>query len=444
MSFRPDISFYMPGHNGRVGPGTPLWDMPLSGKHTADSAFQNPCDPFTVGEYFLAAQNFLTRDNGEMLCRAVSSLADNAGRIQSLAVSLEKHGAFYHPLKITITTRLCPSIYLVLNGAVKEPGLGLIKTEHQSLASMAKKVVPSFIPRVFGAGEITLHGRKTAFFMGEWFAGFCEFHVTQTPGGNQMALWQDDGTHMVIFWHHAARIYEKIAYVLTAYYDIHTGHEIYPWHHAAGDFVAAAGAMQTGDVRLITIRGTAPVNDAAQDTTASGAHLLSCLVLYFLNLTLRMRLDRLDGTGPMVFLPNIVLDATIKGVLTALDHRANGFLGAGTEEPPVPKDICPVFVDFVNGFSQAQLKNIMANIVDAWHPDPAEPALVRENLCSHCSRICQVLQVQYSDFPGHGGKNRCNPGFFIDMCKQKFYICNGILLKVYLGIGWCLQDNYLK
>ncbi len=392
MSFRPDISFYMPGHNGRVGPGTPLWEMPLSGKHTADSSFQNPCDPFTVGEYFLAAQNFLITDNGEMLCRAVRSLAETDGRIQSLAISLEKHGAFYHPLKITIATQNCSCLHLVLNGAVKEPGLGLIKTEYQLLSSMALTVVPSFIPRVFGAGEVMLHGRKVAFFLGEWFAGFCEFHVTRTPGENQVAVWQDDDTQMVIPWHHAVRIYEKTAYVLTAYYDIHTGHAIYPWHHAAGDFVVATETLQTGDVRLITIRGTAPVVERASDTSASGAHLLSRLLFYFLNLTLRMRVDRLDGTGPMVFLPQIVLDATIKGVLTALNHRANGFLGAGTEEPPVPEDICPVFVDFVKGFSQAQLKDIMENLVDAWHPNPAEAALVRENIYSHCSRIYRVLK----------------------------------------------------
>lgn len=419
MSLRPDISFYMPGHNSRVGPGSPVWDMPLSGKNTVDSRggndrkpaaanhfFQNPCEAFTVGEYFLAAQNFLIRDNSDMLYRAVTSLAENCGRIQALDISLEKHGAFYHPLKITIATRFCSPLYLVLNGAVKEPGLSLIKTEFQLLANMASRVVPSFIPRVFGAGEIRSTGKIAAFFLGEWFAGFCEFHVTRISGENQVAVWQDDGTHMVIFWHQAARIYEKIAYVLTAYYDIHTGNEIYPWHHAAGDFVVAAGALQTGDVRLITVRGTAPVVDAARDTSAPGAHLLSCLLFYFLNLTLRMRLDRLDGTGPMVFLPQIVLDATINGVLTALDHRANKSPGAGAEDPPVPEDICRVFVDLVNGFSQTQLKDIMVNLVDFWPPDAAELELVHENLFSHCSRICQVFKRSWSDFYGQSTKNR--------------------------------------
>jgi len=403
MSFRPKISFYMPGHSGQIGPGSPLWDMPLSGKKNKtgqkgtnpaaeNRSFQQPCDAFTVGEYFLAAQNFLIRDYSDILCRAVTSLADNCGRIQALDISLEKHGAFYHPLKITIATQFSPPLYLVLNGAVKEPGLSLVKTEFQSLENMASRVVPSFIPRVFGAGEIRSAKRIVAFFLGEWFVGFCEFHVTRTPNGNQVAVWRDDDTHMVISWHQAARIYEKIAYILTAYYDLHTGHEIYPWHHAAGDFVAAAGDLQIWDVRLITVRGTAPVVDAEQLASASGAHLLSCLVFYFLNLTLRMRLDRLDGTGPMVFLPQIVLDATIKGVFTALDHRSNELMGAGAEDPPVPADICHVFVDLVNGFSQAQLTDIMVNLVEAWPPDAAELELVHENLLPHCAGICKALK----------------------------------------------------
>ena len=419
MSPSLDISFYMPGHNGRIGPDSFLWDMPLSGKHTADSSggngrqsaaanstLQNPCDPFTVGEYFLAAQNFLVSDNGEMLCRAVTALADNGNRIHSIAISLEKHGAFYHPLKITIATQNGSFFYLVLNGAVKEPGLALIKTEYALLASMALRVTPAFIPKVFGAGDITSRKRTVAFFLGEWFAGFCEFHVTRISGENQVAVWQDDGTCEVIFWHQAARMYEKIAYVLTAYYDIHTGHAIFPWHHAAGDFVVRAGPLQAGDVRLITIRGTAPVVDAAWDTSDSGVHLLSSLLFYFLHLTLRMRLDRLDGTGSLVFLPQIVVDATIKGMLTALDHRANGFLGPGTEDAPIPHDICPVFVDFVNEFSQARLMDIMENLVDVWHPDPAESALVRENIPLHCAGICRGLQEPCSDFSGHEVKNR--------------------------------------
>jgi hypothetical protein len=423
MNFRPDISFSMPGYNDRVGPDSPVWDMPLSGKKNSEvdqneisqtgikpfaakSFFPNTCEAFTVGEYFLAARNFLITDNSDMLYRAVTSLSDKCGRIQAIDISLEKHGAFYHPLKITIATQSCSPLYLVLNGAVKEPGLTLVKTECRLLANMASRVIPSFIPRAFGAGEITVNGKKAAFFLGEWFAGFCEFHVTRTSNGNQVAVWQDDGTHMVIPWQTAAGIYEKIAYILTAYYDIHTGNEIYPWHHAAGDFVAAAGALQTWDVRLITIRGTAPVKNAAGDISAPGAHLLSCLLFYFLNLTLRMRLDRMDGTGPMVFLPQSILDATIKGVLTALDHRANGFLGAGTEDPPVPKDICPVFVDFVNGFSQAQLKDIMANLVDAWPSDAAERELVHENLFFHCAGICQVLKMPWPGFHGQSTKNR--------------------------------------
>jgi len=105
-----------------------------------------------------------------------------------------------------------------------------------------------------------------------------------------------------------------------------------------------------------------------------------------------MRLDRLDGTGPLVFLPQIVLDAAIKGVLKALKHRAQGLIGRHTDTTfPVPVDLPSAFVDFISGFSQEQLMGIMTNLMDAWHPDAGEKDLVQENLFSHCCRICKTF-----------------------------------------------------
>jgi hypothetical protein len=406
MTFHPEITFYMPGQARAVLPGSLVWQMPLSGNIGHDRqksgnkknivrniALQNAADAFTVGDYFLAARSFLTGNQGRMLTEAVTSLAENCGRILTIDICLEKHGAFYHPLEITVKTQRSSPLYLVLNGAVTEPGRTLIKTEHQLLGRMSGQVVPSFIPRVFGTAKIACARRKAAFFLGEWFAGFSEFHVTRTSSGNQVAVWKNDGEHVLITWDRAAGIYEKIAYVLTAYYDMHTGHEIYPWHHAAGDFVVNFAKDAPLDVRLITVRGYGPLTEMAQDASAPGVKLLACLLFYVLNLTLRMRLDRLDGTGPLVFLPQIVLDATIKGVLKALEHRAEGGLGRNTDTLPAPVDLQPAFVHFISGFSCEQLMGIMTNLMDAWHPDAGEQDLVQENFFSHCCRICKIFEA---------------------------------------------------
>jgi hypothetical protein len=406
MTFHPQITFSVPGHARAVIPGSPLWQMPLSGKmgHNRQKSgnkktiarnisLQNAADAFTVGDYFLAARDFVIRNQGQMLYEAVTSLAENCGRIVTIDICLEKHGAFYHPLKITVNTQRFSPLYLVLNGAVTEPGLTLIKTEHQLLGDMSGKVVPSYIPRIFGTAKIARVRREAAFFLGEWFAGFSEFHVTPTSSGNQVAVWENDGEHVLITWDQAAGIYEKIAYVLTAYYDIRTGHEIYPWHHAAGDFVVNFAKDAPLDVRLITVRGYASLGEMRQDSFAPGVKLLACLLFYFLNLTLRMRLDRLDGTGSLVFLPRIVLDATIKGALKALEHRAEGRLGRDADTLPAPVDLQPAFAHFISGFSREQLMGIMTNLMDVWHPDAGEQDLVQENLFSHCCRICKTFEA---------------------------------------------------
>jgi hypothetical protein len=45
-------------------------------------------------------------------------------------------------------------------------------------------------------------------------------------------------------------------FLLTAYYNIDTGEQIFPWHHAAGDFVVTPLA-EGFPVKLIAVRGYA-------------------------------------------------------------------------------------------------------------------------------------------------------------------------------------------
>ncbi|MCF8139353.1 MAG: hypothetical protein K9K63_18810, partial [Desulfotignum sp.] len=235
----------MPGHIP-VTSESGLWDMPLSGK----TGTENSCAEWTIGDYFEAAHTFLTRGQGEMVRLAVSCLAPDPGPIHALKVCLEKHGAFYHPLKITAVTGSA-TVTLVLNGAVRDPGLTLIETEHRLLVRLADQVVPAWIPRVFGARTFTAKKGRIGFFLGQWFDRFCEFHITRTVKDYQVAIWKDDGTHAPVPWHRAEKIYEQIACVLTDYYEKDTGLEIFPWHLAAGDFVV----NPHGEVRLITVRG---------------------------------------------------------------------------------------------------------------------------------------------------------------------------------------------
>ncbi len=218
--------------------------------------------------------------------------------------------------------------------------------------------------------------------MGQWFNGFHEFHVTLTARGDQVAVWKDDGTHDQVPWHQAETIYENIAWVLTAYYDIETGHEIFPWHHAAGDFVTDV----RGEVRLITVRGMGLLTEMPFETSDEEVKRLFRLLFYFLNLTLCMRLDRLDGTGPVVWLPDGVLDATVRGMRRSLIDRS-----AQRSQTQDASGQWARFLAFARRFGSDQLYDILTHLLEDRHFSAAEAKLARKNLDSHCARIKQIL-----------------------------------------------------
>jgi hypothetical protein len=235
---------------------------------------------------------------------------------------------------------------------------------------------------VFGTGVHFTGKGAAGFFLGQWFDGFYEFHVTRTAQGDQVAVWKDDGTHDPIPWHQAETIYENIARVLTAYYDVDTGHEIFPWHHAAGDFVTDT----RGEVRLITVRGMGLLTEMPFETSEGEVKRLFRLLFYFLNLTLCMRLDRMNGTGSLVWLPERVLDATVKGMRRSLTD--------GSVQRSGTRDLSGQwsrFVAFAGRFDPQQLHDIMSHLLEDRHFSPAEAQLIRKNLDLHCTRIGQIM-----------------------------------------------------
>jgi len=88
-------------------------------------------------------------------------------------------------------------------------------------------------------------------------------------------------------------IYHQASSILTCFYDVETFEEIFPWHHAAGDFVArrANGEM---DLKLVAARQYAARVGFPED---SPQDRIMALVMFLTNLTVRMRLDRIDGVG---------------------------------------------------------------------------------------------------------------------------------------------------
>jgi len=377
--------FFISGEEKEVFPDSQLYKLPLSGKNTGfstdiSSEHKTRDLGFTIGDYFSAAHKFLVKDYFSILrsgLEAVFNRPVQTDHIIKITVFLEKHGAFYHPLKIQVSLYESQTCSFVLNGAVSVPGLSLIKTEYHLIASLNKAHSKHYLPYVFGLDFIKTDKGRIGFFLGEWFEGYKEFHAADDQDRRQIVIWESDGRCHYVSETDALEIYQQISRILTYYYDIETFEQISHWHHAAGDFIVKQ-EEQVLRVRLITARGYAPVTEFDAEEENKKMHILPSLLLFLLNLTLRMRLDRLNGTGKITMLGKRVITATLEGFLQALDEKSS-FYDYG--------DLRSVFTEFFRQFSSGQLIEIMGNILESYYHDPSEITLIKENLESHCKTL---------------------------------------------------------
>lgn len=371
----PVFGFFISGDKTEVFPGSRLYNLPLSGEKTGI---------LTVGDYFSAAQLFLSKNDFLLLKSGLQSSCQSifqTDQIRQIILFLEKHGAFYHPLKVQVSLSEGPDCFFVLNGAVSAQGLSLITAEYEIISDLNTAFLNRYLPQVSGHGFINTDKGRIGFFLGEWFDGFNEFHVTLKDNRQRTVIWESDGTCRYIPKNEAMKIYREISRILTYYYDIETFEQIFPWHHAAGDFIVKQGQKRL-DVRLVTARGYSPVTPFGSGERDRQEYILPSLLFFFLNLSLRMRLDRVDGTGKTILLEEEVIRASIEGFLTALDEKStlNDF-----------GDVRKSFLGFQKQFSSRQNNEMLENIVDAYPFFSSENALIRKNLKSHCESLFSIL-----------------------------------------------------
>ena len=265
-------------------------------------------DGLTYATYFAGLEAFA---RGEALA-ALGQAAREAGcppdgGIEELVLRAEKHGALYHPASLTVRfaggeTKLC------VNVAASPAAAALLEQEAGLLTGLRQSFTPDYLPcpRAFARSG------GLAFLLEDWFAGFHEFHQ---DGTGRVRLWDYDAGERSLDDRTALDIYRQAASILTRHYHAATGANIGPWHHAAGDFVAQVIGKDVS-VRLITVRGYGVGQDFAEAGPLAGK--LAALS-FFTNLTLRMRLDRVDGVGDLVLAGEDVAGAAVAGFVEGLE-----------------------------------------------------------------------------------------------------------------------------
>jgi len=385
----PTFSYYISPNDTPLTPESPVWQeslplaRPKSGKSSEIIV--------SYGEYFDAVRSFFEQDGREMLCGALAQHLQQTispGDIQEIRINLEKHGEFYHPARIE-TDVIGHTITFVLNVAVSETGKAHITREFHTLKRLNIGFVESFVPRVYVLGEVTSgSGRKFCMFLGQWFKDYHEFHISRATSGKRpkVCVWDDRNQRYYLSPKQTAQLYRQAARIMTCYYNVTTFEHISPWHHAAGDFIIKPD-QNSIDLKLITVRGYVPLlRDLNHQTPGSGnvEQILQALLIFFLKLSIQMRLDRIDGVGNIVWLDSEVVQSTVQGLFDALAQKPT--------DPILPGAVDTCFKYYLSICSRNDLFELSESIIQTRPPAAPEIPLIKQHLAEHVHFLIESIR----------------------------------------------------
>jgi hypothetical protein len=300
--------------------------------------------------------------------------------LDHMAIFLEKHGAFYHPARLQVAVK-DQMLSFVINLAASNHGRTALAREVKALEHLNAQRPFGWFPQVY-----SFVSDRLPMFLADWFDDFHEFHLTRRPGSHEPAIvaWDGAAAPRLLSEAQAAGLYRNTAMILTACYDPITSSQIFPWHHAAGDFVVRVEAEGV-KVRLITVRDYVPMPGCA-DEPDNERSLLDALVVFFIHLSLRMRLDRLDGVGEMAWASARCLAPMVDGFFMGLDltARMNGF----------PATIHDTFRQFYNHYDAKAQLAMARRVTEAFFDQRTdERRLVDRHLARHINGLRRLLAV---------------------------------------------------
>ena len=353
------------------------------GPRTAKGKSELLYGPYLEAVHYLLKKNNCQKILGALAHRLARSV--KLEEIDSIEIRTEKHGAFYHVARTDLSVS-GQIVSFAVNVAVSNEVRSQLERDYNLLHRLTKRYNNQFLPQVYfkGAGIYREPGKQLRWlymFVAEWFRDYHEFHLHLDPsdGSQQILLWDPGGGSRYLSKNHCLELYRLGAKILTVYYDWNNFKQIYPWHHAAGDFILRE-EQDTVDLRLITVRDYAAVVDF---TTGKKEGKLLALILFFLHLTIQMRIDRLDGVGDVVWAEDYCLDGVVSGFLEGLTEGER----KGRRGIPPSLEIHAL----LRKFSGEEWLHFLVELLDTYSFSREELALIRDHGDSHINSLRQIL-----------------------------------------------------
>jgi hypothetical protein len=324
----PKFKFFLSSRNNPVREGDVIWSTPIPlSRHQSAITFKSDSDIFiNHGDYFTAARDFLERERCKSITQSVSQYLHrniSSQEIEEIRIFLDKHGEFYHPAKVEAVLQDV-KIPFVMNIAVSDIGKRYAQREYRLLKMLDTEYPDSFIPKVYALDTVftKMDQVEIRMFLGEWFEEFNEFHMSFDPDDKKykIIVWDHENGNFFLTTQQTIDLYRQASKILTCYYNIETFEQIFSWHHGAGDFVLRCKKDDV-ELKLVTVRQYRSMyenNIVSESIESDSEWILEALLVFFFNMAIKMRIDRLDGVGEIVWSDDVALKGILKGFFEGL------------------------------------------------------------------------------------------------------------------------------
>jgi hypothetical protein len=369
---------------------SPDGDVPVDSETFARPFIVEPLQnhPFmTLGDFFHTVGHFILGKAGPFL---ISVLSQSWGRdvtlhdIDSIIIRYEKYGTLYQIASAEVISGSWKAKFAV-SVALTPTARENIKLEYNLLSYINTRTGFSYLPRAFciNSEDIEKDGQVDTIVLtlAEWFEGYHEWHFSKDDGGRDtIVIWDTGRGNRPASDQEAYTIITEASKILTLYYDVDTSERIIPWHHGAGDFIVSTSAGAV-DVRLVTARGYEPFTSADAGETIDPAR---GLLLFLLELTTKMRLDKLEGVGDTTWAGGAFVTAAVEGFFQAMK----------TKESQNQCGLIKVedFMDSVKALSQDEIGQIIRSQLDEYQTrDTSDYSVIKAHLEEHAQDLANAL-----------------------------------------------------
>ncbi|MBN1276495.1 MAG: hypothetical protein JXA35_03315 [Deltaproteobacteria bacterium] len=368
-------------------------DVPLNQEMLGRPFLLEPFQPhpfMLLEDYFVAIKDFMLQKDGTPLTGILSRIWGSQvvlGDIQKVLIRYEKYGSLYQigSVEIIGAQNVCKfGVSMALSPHSKVQ----MAVEYDAIEELNKLRYPdiSYLPEMYLKSVIPVKRNEkvdtVVISLFEWFEGYNEWHVKQhDDGSEQIIVWDFQNGYTYATDKQVYKIIQNAAMILTLYYNIQNYSQIFPWHHGSGDFVAKFTEDKV-DVRLITVRGYGPL---VLSDDREFIDPLKALVVFFLSLTVKMRIDKDEGVGRPVWSNSITPLPVIDGLLEGIKEQESKGMS--------PPDSADMVRHVLKGMDLEEIKTMLYSQLNSFrHIDPVDSQIIAEHLDMHAEEVFKAIK----------------------------------------------------